>query len=356
MDAVEALKEIGFWLERELAKTYRVEAFRKAAAAIEHLTPGRAREAGPGRQPQADQGHRRPYVRHHRRSGRRRGAGLPRRPARTRRRRRSPRAARSCGPSCAATCTATPTGPTAARRSRRWRARRRGVGREYQVMTDHSPRLTIANGLSAERLAEQLDVIAEVDAEHDDLRLLSGIEVDILDNGELDQTDEMLGRLDVVVASVHSKLKMDRDLMTRRMVNAIANPHTNVLGHCTGPARRGLARRAGPVPLRRRDRVRRLREVRCRRRDQLAARAARPAEPTDPDGARLGLPVRDQHRRARARAARLPRLRRRAGGGQQGAGVAHRHDLAGRAPAGVVTRQTLISRGCRPARGIVARR
>ncbi|MFI5425706.1 PHP domain-containing protein [Aeromicrobium sp. UC242_57] len=107
-------------------------------------------------------------------------------------------------------------------------------GREYQVLTDHSPRLTVANGLSAERLAEQLDVVAAVDELYDGFRLLSGIEVDILDDGALDQSDEMLERLDVVVASVHSKLRMDRRAMTRRMITAVADPHTNVLGHCTG--------------------------------------------------------------------------------------------------------------------------
>jgi len=112
-------------------------------------------------------------------------------------------------------------------------------GREYQVITDHSPRLTVANGLSAERLAEQLDLIAEVNAaqhsESDgDFTLLPGIEVDILDDGSLDQTPEMLDRLDVVVASVHSKLRMDADKMTRRMIKAVMNPYTNVLGHCTG--------------------------------------------------------------------------------------------------------------------------
>ena len=110
------------------------------------------------------------------------------------------------------------------------------LGHEYLVLTDHSPRLTIAHGLSAERLARQLDV---VDAVNDHLAgtgftLLKGIEVDILDDGGLDQDDELLGRLDVRVASVHSKLKMDASLMTKRMLGAIANPRMNVLGHCTG--------------------------------------------------------------------------------------------------------------------------
>ena len=112
------------------------------------------------------------------------------------------------------------------------------LGHEYLVLTDHSPRLTVARGLSPERLARQLDVVDAVN-EHllsgsDGFTLLKGIEVDILDDGGLDQTEELLARLDVRVASVHSKLKMDRDQMTRRMVAAVSNPFTNVLGHCTG--------------------------------------------------------------------------------------------------------------------------
>jgi putative hydrolase len=110
------------------------------------------------------------------------------------------------------------------------------LGHDYLVLTDHSPRLTVANGLSVDRLKRQLGVVDAVN-EHlaaGGFRLLKGIEVDILDDGSLDQTDAMLGRLDLRVASVHSKLKMDPADMTRRMVAAIENPFTNVLGHCTG--------------------------------------------------------------------------------------------------------------------------
>ena len=114
------------------------------------------------------------------------------------------------------------------------------LGHEYLVLTDHSPRLTVANGLSAERLERQLGVVDAVNQSFGDgFRLLKGIEVDILDDGTLDQTDEMLDRLDVVVASVHSKLRMDRDAMTRRMVAAVEDPRTDVLGHCTGRLVRG---------------------------------------------------------------------------------------------------------------------
>ena len=114
------------------------------------------------------------------------------------------------------------------------------VGHEYVCLSDHSPRLTVANGLSVERLARQLDVVAAVN-EHLDgrLRILTGIEVDILDDGSLDQTDEMLDRLEVVVASVHSKLRMEPEAMTRRMVTAVQHPRTRVLGHVTGRLVRG---------------------------------------------------------------------------------------------------------------------
>ncbi len=109
------------------------------------------------------------------------------------------------------------------------------LGHDYLVLTDHSPRLKVARGLSAERLAKQLDVVEAVNAHFGgSFTLLKGIEVDILDDGALDQTDEMLGRLDVRVASVHSKLAMESGAMTRRMVAAVGNRFTNVLGHCTG--------------------------------------------------------------------------------------------------------------------------
>jgi putative hydrolase len=109
------------------------------------------------------------------------------------------------------------------------------LGHEYLVLTDHSPRLRVANGLSAERLARQLEVVEAVNQHLDGtFRLLKGIEVDILDDGSLDQSDEMLARLELRVASVHSKLALEPDAMTRRMVAAARHPRTNVLGHCTG--------------------------------------------------------------------------------------------------------------------------
>jgi len=112
------------------------------------------------------------------------------------------------------------------------------LGHDYLVLTDHSPRLTVANGLSVARLNRQLGVVEAIN-EHlgsgaGAFRLLKGIEVDILDDGSLDQTEEMLGKLDLRVASVHSKLRMDKAPMTKRMVAAVHNPFVNVLGHCTG--------------------------------------------------------------------------------------------------------------------------
>ncbi len=119
----------------------------------------------------------------------------------------------------------------------------RALGHAYMVLTDHSPRLTVANGLTAERLLRQLDVVADVNARLAEeaasgtaapFRLLTGIECDINEDGSLDQDPALLARLDVVVASVHSKLRIPRDEMTARMVAAVSNPHTDVLGHCTG--------------------------------------------------------------------------------------------------------------------------
>jgi putative hydrolase len=115
----------------------------------------------------------------------------------------------------------------------------RDLGHEYMVLTDHSPRLTVANGLSEERLLRQLDLVDGLNRQFAPFRILTGIEVDINEDGSLDQRQEILSRLDLVVASVHSKLRMERDEMTRRMVLAIANPRMDILGHCTGRMRMG---------------------------------------------------------------------------------------------------------------------
>jgi putative hydrolase len=119
----------------------------------------------------------------------------------------------------------------------------RDLGHDYMVLTDHSPRLTVARGLSPDRLRAQLDVVADLNdrfaastasGDTTPFRILTGIECDINLDGSLDQEPELLARVDLVVASVHSKLRMTADEMTPRMVAAISNPHTDVLGHCTG--------------------------------------------------------------------------------------------------------------------------
>jgi putative hydrolase len=118
----------------------------------------------------------------------------------------------------------------------------RSLGHEYIVMSDHSPRLTIANGLSTERLMQQLNELRAVNGRLEKeaaegappFRVLSGIECDINEDGTLDQEPEILESLDIVVASVHSKLRSDRKTMTERMLRAIADPNMDILGHCTG--------------------------------------------------------------------------------------------------------------------------
>ena len=113
---------------------------------------------------------------------------------------------------------------------------RKGVelGHRYLALTDHSPSLTVAHGLDAQRLETQLELVARLNEELAPFRILTGIEVDILADGTLDQDEALLAELDVVVASVHSKLRMAEQPMTDRMVAAIANPHCDILGHCTG--------------------------------------------------------------------------------------------------------------------------
>ena len=107
------------------------------------------------------------------------------------------------------------------------------LGHEWVAITDHSARLTVAHGLDEDRLRQQIEEIAELNVEMAPFRILTGMEVDILADGSLDLSDELLAELDVVVASVHSKLRMPSAEMTPRMVAAIANPHTDILGHCT---------------------------------------------------------------------------------------------------------------------------
>ena len=109
----------------------------------------------------------------------------------------------------------------------------RALGHDYMVLTDHSARLTIAHGLDETRVRRQLDEIATVNAQMAPFRVLSGLEVDILEDGSLDLADDLLAELDVVVGSVHSKFRMPREDMTRRLVMAIASPHVDMIGHIT---------------------------------------------------------------------------------------------------------------------------
>jgi putative hydrolase len=118
----------------------------------------------------------------------------------------------------------------------------RDLGHGWIALTDHSPRLTVASGLSPERLRAQLGLVHRLNAELAPFRILTGIEVDILEDGTLDQQDDLLGQLDVVVASVHSKLRMPAGPMTDRMVAAVSSPHVDVLGHCTGRLLTGRGR------------------------------------------------------------------------------------------------------------------
>jgi putative hydrolase len=118
------------------------------------------------------------------------------------------------------------------------------LGHEYLAITDHSPRLTVANGLTTDRLLAQLDEIAVLNTELSPFRLLTGIEVDINEDGSLDQEPDVLAGLDVVVGSVHSALRSDARAMTVRMVTALADPNLDILGHCTGRMKTG--RRSRP--------------------------------------------------------------------------------------------------------------
>ncbi|WP_127792654.1 PHP domain-containing protein [Agromyces sp. LHK192] len=236
MDALTALEEIATLLERELANPYKAKAFRKAAAAIEPFAPddlaariadGRLRRLeGIGATTYdvivaASAGEVPAYLADLRAKV---GGGQ-----------RTGLAAMLKGDlhSHSDWSDGTTSIQTMAEGAK-------GVGLEWVALTDHSPSLRVANGLSAERLASQLEIVEALDGSGSlGIRLLPGIEVDILEDGSLDQSPEMLDRLDVVVASVHSKLRTPSPAMTERMLGAIADRHTNVLGHCTGRLIRG---------------------------------------------------------------------------------------------------------------------
>lgn len=108
------------------------------------------------------------------------------------------------------------------------------LGWHYLGMADHSKVATYANGLSDERLLAQLDEIDAWNQSHSNFTLFKGIECDILNDGNLDYSPEILSQLDYVVASIHSQLDMDEDKAMKRLIKAIENPHTTMLGHPTG--------------------------------------------------------------------------------------------------------------------------
>ena len=224
MDPLDALTEIAYLLERERSSRYKSKAFRTAAAAIEGLSDAQLRDPGLRRRPGI--GDSTFAVIQQALAGQ-----VPERLA-TLRAENAPVGggdlrARLRGDLHSHSDWSDGTTPIDAMVDAA-----RVLGHEYLALTDHSPRLRVANGLSPERLREQMEVVRG--HRGDGFTLLTGIEVDILDDGSLDQEDELLHALDVVVASAHSKLRMERGPMTTRLVAAARDARVDVLGHVTG--------------------------------------------------------------------------------------------------------------------------
>lgn len=118
----------------------------------------------------------------------------------------------------------------------------RAKGYEYMAITDHSRFLKVANGLSVERLLKQNEEIRRLNAQYDDIEILSGTEMDILPDGTLDYDDEILSQLDFVIASIHSSFSQPRETIMERLKTALINPHVDLIAHPTG---RLIGRRDG---------------------------------------------------------------------------------------------------------------
>jgi len=120
------------------------------------------------------------------------------------------------------------------------------MGMRYMTLTDHSPTASYAGGLTIERLRRQWDEIAKAQERVEGLTILRGTESDILADGRLDYPDEILEQLDIVIASIHNRHRMDEAQMTRRLVQAMRHPCFKIWGHALG---RYVLRRP-PIPCR----------------------------------------------------------------------------------------------------------